>query len=141
MELLTSKLTASHQPLAVFAENDDFALLVFDACARAKLRIPEDVALLGCGNDPLVVDFAPVPLSSVDHDFLARSYQAAKLLDRLMVGKPLPKKPIRIKPTGVILRRSTDILAVEDPRLAEALSVIRLRFSDASLYPQAVAEA
>lgn len=141
VELLTRQLAASPQPLAVFTENDDFALLVFDACARAKLKVPEDVALLGCGNDPMVVDFAPVPLSSVDHDFLTRSYQAAQLLDRLMAGKPLSKKPILIKPRGVILRRSTDILAVEDPRVAQALSIIRLRFPDASLYPHAVAEA
>lgn len=141
VDVLARALSGALQPLAVFAENDDFALLVFDACARLKLKIPEDVAVLGCNNDPMVVDFAPVPLSSVDPDLLTRSYMAAQLLDRMMAGAPRPRKPILIKPRGVFLRRSTDILAVEDPRLAEALSVIRLRFSDASLYPQAVAEA
>jgi LacI family transcriptional regulator len=141
VDLLASQLAATRKPLAVFVENDDFALMVLDACGRSNLKVPEDVALLGCGNDPMVVDFAPIPLSSVDLGFLMRSYQAAKLLDRLMAGKPLPKKPTRIKPAGVILRRSTDILAVEDAHLSQALSMIRLRFSDASLYPQAVAKA
>lgn len=141
VELLTRTLADAPQPLAVFAENDDFALLVFDACSRLKLKVPEDVAVLGCNNDPLVVDFAPVPLSSVDPDLLTRSFMAAQLLDRMMAGAPRPRKPLLIKPTGVVLRRSTDILAVEDPRLAEALSFIRLHFSDASLYPQAVADA
>jgi len=137
---LEQHLTAATRPLAVFAENDDFALLVLDACARTGLRVPEEVAVLGCGNDPLVVEFAPVPLSSVEHDFVTRSYLAAQLLDRLMSGAPVPDAPIRVKPTGVVMRHSTDILAVPDPRVTAALNLIRQRFADPSLASQDIAD-
>lgn len=136
---LTQRLTAAPHPLAVFAENDDFALLVLDACARAGLKVPEEVAVLGCGNDPLVVEFAAVPLSSVEHDFVTRSYQAAQLLDSLMSGAPIPSEPLRVRPTGVVMRHSTDILAVPDPRVTAALTLIRQRFDDTSLGSQDVA--
>jgi len=138
---LTRHLATAQYPLAVFAANDDFALLVLDACLQAGLKIPEEVALLGCDNDPLVVEFANIPLSSVDPNFITRSYQAAQLLDRLMAGETIPAEPIRIKPTGVFVRRSTDILAVDDPHVAAALNVIRRRFAEVALGPLDVADA
>lgn len=138
---LTRYLADAPRPLAIFAENDDFALFALDACEQAGLRVPEEVALLGSGNNSLVVEFASVPLSSVDHDSVTRSYRAAQLLDRLMAGEPVPREPIRTPPKGVILRRSTDILAVADPGVAAALNEIRLHFSDVQLSPQDVADA
>ena len=29
--------------------------------------VPEEIAVLGCDNEPMVCDYAPVPLSSVDN--------------------------------------------------------------------------
>jgi LacI family transcriptional regulator len=56
------------------------------------------------------------------------AYEAAALLDRLMNGEPPPEKPKRITPKGVVTRKSTEILAVEDPDVADALSYIQENF-------------
>ena len=138
---LARELARNPQPLGVFAENDDFAALVQDACERLGLRVPEQVAVLGCNNDPLVVDFARVPLSSVDPDTAGRAYRAAQLLDRLMDGEPVPENPVLIDPVGIVTRLSTDILAVADLRVAGALTYIRRHFTDPSLNPDVVSDA
>ena len=51
-------------------------------------------------------------------------FAAAALLDRLMNGGKAPKKAILIQPTGIIPRKSTDLLAASDPRCREALKFI-----------------
>jgi LacI family transcriptional regulator len=138
---LVAALEEEALPLGVFAENDDVAALVLDACEQLGIRVPEQVAVLGCGNDPLVVDFTRVPLSSIDPDIAGRAYQAAHLLGRLMDGEPVPEKPVLIEPPGIVTRQSTDILAVPDLRVAAALTLIRRDFTAATLNPNSVSVA
>lgn len=138
---LMAEIERRAPPLGVFAENDDTAALVLDACDRLGLRVPEQVAVLGCGNDPLVVDFTRVPLSSVDPDHLGRAYRASQLLDRLMAGAPVPDKPVLIEPPGIVTRQSSDIMAVPDLRVAGALTYIRRNFTHLTLNPDTVSEA
>ena len=128
-------------PIGVFAENDDVATVVFDACERHGIRVPEQAAVLGCGNDPLIVEFAKVPLSSVDPDVAGRAYRAAQLLDRMMDGEAPPRRPVLIEPPGIVTRQSTDILAVPDLRVAAALTLIRRDFTAATLNPAGVSAA
>ena len=47
------------------------------------------------------------------------------MLDRLMRGRPVPKTRIAIEPLGVVARQSSDVVAIDDPRLAAALRHIR----------------
>jgi LacI family transcriptional regulator len=103
--------------------------------------VPEQVAVLGCGNDPVVVDFTRVPLSSVDPDIAGRAYRAAQLLDRMMDGGTPPLETILIEPPGIVTRQSSDILAVPDLRVAAALTLIRRSFTDVSLNPDVISEA
>ena len=133
LERLKAGIGGREYPLAIFAENDDFAVFVLEACEKLGAMVPEEVAVLGCGNHSLIVDFSPVPLSSIGHNFADRAYRAAQLLDQLMAGDPIPEKPILIEPGGLVTRRSTDILAVEDLRVAEALSFIRRNYADKQL--------
>jgi len=46
-------------------------------------------------------------------------------LDRLMAGQRAPKEAILIPPKGIHVRRSTDVVAVEDGDVATALRYIR----------------
>lgn len=138
---LMRELEKAETPIAIFAENDDVAALVLDACGRLGIRVPEQAAVLGCNNDPLIVDFAPVPLSSVDPDLVGRAYCAAQLLDRIMDGEETPKQPGLIDPHGIVTRQSTDVLAVSDLRVASALTHIRRNFTDVSLNSDGVSAA
>ncbi len=122
---LTTTLRKLPKPLGIFAGADDLALVALRACAAAGLLVPEEVAVLGCDNEPLVCNFAPVPLSSVDSALEQQGYAAAQLLDRLMDGCPPPREPIIIPPKGVVTRQSTNILAVPHLPLAKALRFIQ----------------
>jgi LacI family transcriptional regulator len=55
------------------------------------------------------------------------------LLDALINGEPPPEVPKRISPKGVVTRKSTEVLAVEDPKVGAALSYIQGNFSRGSL--------
>ena len=54
------------RPDAVFCYNDLTAVGAIDATLQAGLRVPEDVAVIGCGNFRYA-DYLRVPLSSIDH--------------------------------------------------------------------------
>lgn len=127
---LMDTLGSLPSPLAVFAYNDCVAADVIDACDDAGLLVPEAVAVLGVDNDTLLCECVRVPLSSVCHDLEGLAYEAAALLDRLMAGEAPPQEVIRIPPKGLVTRRSTDIVAVDNLQLARALRYIRDHYAD-----------
>jgi LacI family transcriptional regulator len=89
------------------------------------LRVPEDVALLGVDDDDLYCELARPPLSSVILPTERIGYEAAALLDRLLAGANPPAEPILIPPTGVPARRSTEVLAIQDREVVQAVRFIR----------------
>jgi LacI family transcriptional regulator len=66
------------RPDGIFCFNDPSALGVMRALLDAGLRIPEDVAVIGCGNISYS-DFLRVPLSSVDQNSKQIGSEAAQL--------------------------------------------------------------
>ena len=85
---------------------------------------------MGVDNDPILCECVRVPLSSVCHDLEGMAYQAAALLDRLMAGRKPPKEVIRVQPKGVVTRRSTDIMAVDNLQVARALRYIQDQYAN-----------
>lgn len=112
------------KPVGLVAAHDLRALCVLDACRRRRLAIPEQVAVVGVDNDEPLCTLGDPPLSSVMIDHQLIGFQAAELLDRMMHGKKISKKPIMIKPRGVVTRRSTDVVAIEDQMIAMAVRYI-----------------
>ena len=108
-------------PLGIFTYHDGMAVRICQFCEALGLSVPEQVAVLGVGNDLNQCDFAPTRLSSIDPSQYEQGQVAAELLDRLMSGAPAPKKPIVIPPAGIVTRESTDVLAVPDVDTARAL--------------------
>ena len=138
---LVKTIQALPKPVGIAVAADYIALRVMRACDEAQLNVPEQVAILGCHNDPAICDFAPVPLSSVDDDLESCGYEGAKLLDQIMDGKKAPTKPIIIPPKGVVTRASTNVLAVADPKIARAIRFIFEHYQNNSLNPNTVAAA
>jgi LacI family transcriptional regulator len=52
-------------------------------------------------------------------------YEAAKLLARLMAGKRAPRKPVHLPPVRVVVRQSTDVMAIIDRDMVQVLRYIR----------------
>jgi LacI family transcriptional regulator len=118
---LAAQLKAAPKPLAVFAATDDHAVEVVEACETAGLLVPDDVCLIGMDNALLAVEAMHTPISSVDRNLELLGYRGSELLDRLMQGKSAPREPIRIPPAGLIVRKSSDLLAVNHPGVARSL--------------------
>jgi LacI family transcriptional regulator len=93
-------------PDAVFCYNDPTALGAMKAILDARLRIPEDIAIIGCGN-VRYSDCLRVPLSTIDQDCEAMGQHAARLALSLLGSKP-PRRPktILLEPR-LIVRDST----------------------------------
>lgn len=120
---MAERLDQLPKPLAVLAEFDDRAIEILEGCDTAGLHVPEQVAVLGVDNDELRCEFASVPLSSIDDDQQMQGYEAARLLDRLISGEQVPAEKL-IEPRQVVTRVSTDIIAIEHPKVAAALKLI-----------------
>jgi LacI family transcriptional regulator len=127
---LGQQIAALPKPLALFAEVDEYAIEAVDACAMAKIRVPEQVAILGVSNDELRSPFSYVPLSSIDDDQERVGYEAAQLLDQLMKRGTVPEQTTFIPPKGVVTRQSSDIMAIQHPHVATALRLIWQRYTD-----------
>jgi LacI family transcriptional regulator len=112
-------------PFGVFTYMDLQSRYVIDACKRKGLRVPEDVAVIGNGNElPLCLQPAPT-LTSIEHGFFHVGVRSVELLAGLMAGEPPPSKPIQISDTAhLVARQSTDAFAVDDPLIAAALRYI-----------------
>jgi LacI family transcriptional regulator len=118
---LAAQLKSAPKPLALLGATDDHALEVVEVCETSGLAVPEEVSVIGMDNSLPAVEAMNTPISSVDLNFTTLGYRGAELLDQLMHGKPPPTEPIRIPPTGVIARKSSDLLAINDPRVARCL--------------------
>jgi LacI family transcriptional regulator len=121
---LAAHIKKEVKPLAVFAANDEHALHVLEACESANLAVPEQVAIVGAENYLLAPDAMHTPVSSVDTNLEMLGYRGAALLDDMMNGKPEPKEPIRVPAAGLIVRKSSDLLAMNHKGVANSLRYI-----------------
>jgi LacI family transcriptional regulator len=129
-------LTKLPRPIAMFACYDNRGQQVLEACRRAGISVPEEVAVLGVDNDEVLCVLSPPPLSSVILNTRRTGWEAAALLSLMMKGEKLAPTAHLIPPVGIETRQSSDILAIADPKIAAALRYIRehacegLRVSD-----------
>jgi LacI family transcriptional regulator len=117
------------RPTAVFAAADDLGRRTADAARVARLRVPDDLAVLGVDDDDLVCEIADPPLSSIATMGEKVGARAADLLRQLMDGKRIPARTY-LPPGPVIVRGSSDYCAVTDPEVGALLRRIRESASD-----------
>jgi len=116
------------KPAGIMASNDQRARHVLEAARLAGLRIPDDLAVIGVDNDETLCELSTPSISSVSLDTDTIGYRGAALLHALMKGRRAPRKPVSVPPLGVVARRSSDLLAMADPAVVDAV-----RFIDANL--------
>lgn len=73
------------KPCGVFCFYDRQARDVLDSCRRARLDIPNQISILGVDNETDICEMTRPTLSSIHPDFEAAGYQAAKVLDQLLL--------------------------------------------------------
>ena len=124
-EKLLRWLKALPKPAGVFACNDIWGVQLSEACRQARLRVPEEVAMVGVDNDDLLCELARPSLSSVEVPAEDVGRQAAALLDEMLQGRAVAPHPVLLPPKGVVTRQSSDVLAIEDADVAAAVRFIR----------------
>ena len=101
-------LNLPDRPTAIFAASDVMALEVLDVAKSMKLRVPEDISVIGFDNNPLSTT-GSVPLTTVEQPLLEMGRLGAEMLNDILRAKiALPAK--KILPTRVIERRSVQSL-------------------------------
>lgn len=128
-------------PIALFSPNDRRAKQVLDACLEAGVSVPDEVAVLSVDNDEWICEASVPTLSSIQCNPRPAGYAIAAHLDRMMRGERLKKREYLVEPTRVVTRQSTEWTAIEDQRVARALSYIRLNMASAQLRVDDVARA
>lgn len=99
-------LNLKPRPDGVFCFNDPMAIGAIDCILQSGLRIPDDIAIVGCGN--LHYDSAlRVPLTSVDQQSTRIGKDAARLTLAILKSKvPPPPERVVLQPR-LIVRAST----------------------------------
>jgi LacI family transcriptional regulator len=102
-------LALKPRPDGVFCYNDPTAMGAMKAVLEAGLDVPNDVAIVGCGN-VTYADFMRVPLTSIDQQSDKIGVRAANLALRILEHPPN-------RPAQIVL----------EPRLVERASTQRQR--------------
>lgn len=108
---------------AIFTCTDLRALQLQMCIKKAGRRIPEDLSVLGLGDESVMCNLANPELSSVRHDSIGMAKQACQRLENLMdkrsLAPPIPQN------FTITERASTDVIACKDPLLVKAMRFIR----------------
>ncbi len=103
---MSELLRLDPRPDAVFCYNDPTAMGAMNAILDAGLRVPEDVAVIGCGNVHYDASLR-VPLSSIDQQTAAIGERTARLALTLIESKTPPRSKSMVLEPQLVVRAST----------------------------------
>ncbi len=124
---LSNWLNELPKPVAIMACDDNCAQQVTEACKISGIRVPEEVAVLGVDNDELICTLSDPQLSSIELGAEQGGYEAAALLERMMIGHSKGNN-IVVQPQKIITRQSTDMYATANLQIAAALKIIHQKY-------------
>ena len=113
------------RPLAVFVADPVPGVHLTEICNLAGLKVPEEIAILVGDTDDLLCEISDPPLSSIVLASEQIGAVSVRTLDLLMNGQAPASRLELIPPMRIVGRQSSDILAIADPVLVEALRLIR----------------
>ena len=130
-EKMKSWLTELPKPCGIFAVHDPLGRFLSGACSQLGIRVPDDVAIIGANNDPLVCGLTYPMLSSVSIPWDNFGQFVGSSMQRMIDGGSGWKRTLHlIQPSGVIFRHSANHLAVRDNTLRRALSFMTERIKE-----------
>lgn len=138
-EWFRKQLPGLPQPMGLFAEDDLLAARVIETAMDAGWKVPDELAVIGCGNMDLVSDLGPVPITSILTPLGEMAYQAAAQLDALMSGGVPDKSATVFPPVTLIARKSTDSVAARLPLVKRATAYMVQHLANPTLDAAAVA--
>ena len=120
-------ITALPKPAGILVCSDQRGSQFLEACRRAGVSVPNQLAVVSVDNDEPLCAVCLPPLSSIEPGHMNVGYQAAALLNDLLRGASPPRKAFALQPLETVTRLSSDTLSVADPRIRMALQLIRVQ--------------
>ncbi|MEO0964639.1 MAG: substrate-binding domain-containing protein [Planctomycetota bacterium] len=114
-------------PLGLFGAADYIGYDALRVAEIAGRSLPEELAVVGAGNDEDYCELTAPPLSSVDLPGEAAGRVGATVLADRLAGKGADREALLVSPTTIAVRHSSDMIVVEDLEVARALRTIRDR--------------
>lgn len=121
---LVSWLRSLPKPCGIFTCSDQWGRTLARYAQLAGVRVPEEVALIGVDNDTLECELSSPPLSSVLIPWREVGEEAAELVSQALSGELELQRRV-VAPLHVVSRRSSDVLAVDNRLVADAVAWIR----------------
>lgn len=118
------------KPVGIFACYDACGQQLLEVCRHYGFLVPDEVAVIGVDDDELLCGLSYPSLTSIVLNTRQTGYLAASLLDRMMGGEKLKEHKYSIKPLGVEKRVSTDLVAVQDSYVSQAITFIREHYME-----------
>lgn len=122
---VTHWLRKLEKPVGLLASNDIRAQQVLQCCEDAGIAVPDDIAVVGVDNDEVICSLCQPNLSSIELNTQKIGYDAAAMLEHMMAGGASPTELTLVPPKQVIVRGSTDVIAIEDRTTAAAYRYLR----------------
>ena len=117
------------KPAAILTADDATALQVVNLCNRHKIRVPEDVSILGIDNDERYVMGSTPSISSIEPEFEREGFEAARMLDELMSRESHSKRRlVRCGINAIFQRGSTGKRPPSEALVERAENYIRANF-------------
>jgi LacI family transcriptional regulator len=137
---LSKWLKSLPKPIALMACDDNQGVHITEACKQNKIRVPQEVAVLGVDNDVMLCELSDPPLSSIKLDIERAGYDTARAMDLMISGSVKFYPDIQVSPLKVVTRSSTDIYASRDENITNALDFIHKNIDQNLLVDQIVKE-
>jgi LacI family transcriptional regulator len=128
------------KPVGVICCNDTRGRQVLEACAAADIKVPYDVSVVGVDDDDVMCELSYPTMTSVAPNVETIGFDAAKILDGVLSGQPAPAAPIYYPPVTIEVRGSSDMTALSDPTLIQAVRLIRTKVGEGINVKQLLAE-
>ena len=121
---LVSWLKSLPHPCGILAEDDTLGAGLVELCLRNKIKVPEEMAILGAGNAIVPCSLSQPNLSSIAESFDGIGCVCAQIILNWNKNTPIERTVRTVPPLGVITRESTDIQEINNPIVTEALKYI-----------------
>lgn len=118
-------LSRVKHPLGVMTTDDHVAAKVIVSANREGLQFGRDIAVLGVHNNNLLCENCRPSISSIAMPLQRIGYLAGQMLHQLIEGHTPDQRAVRLEPSRVVVRGSTDLAATDDFELVKAVDFIR----------------
>jgi LacI family transcriptional regulator len=113
------------KPIGIVCVTDARARQLLQACIVADVAVPEQVAIVGIDNEPMVQLLGRIPLTSVIQGAEEMGRIAARILHRMLQGADCSGQRVLVQPSGINAQASSRFQPIGSPYVMRARHYLR----------------